>query len=1113
MTLAPELVQLRALLVSCLSANNTERSTAEATLNGTYALQQPDALLQGLAQLLGQDEEPSIRSLAAVLFRRSALRPSNPEAQKVLWHRVSDATRQGSKHLLLEALRAEQVDAVRRKIVDTSAEVYKHCTAHAQPWPQLQPTLSEMASSSQAPHRDCAFRLITSAPALLARQTPDASRSLFASHLADPSIQVRVSVLRALVAFIKDAEKRVQSAFSAIIGNIPQVSLGDVASSGEEVSLQEALTSITELAEASPRLLRPALPGLTAFCVQCMDAEALEDQTRSMAAEVLLTLTENAPGMMRKEPSFVVSFLPACLRWVCLVEEDEDWYTTATLDNEDNEALNAIAEQALDRLARGLGGKAILPTAFQYIPKMLETQGPESWNQRHGALITLSCIAEGCVRPMEKELGSVLTMVQPAFADPHPRVRWAACNCFGQLSTDFAGTMQAQYHQIVLSCVIPMLGDKDSPRVQAHAAASLVNFCEEADKEVLEPYMDSLFKGLLPLLSTQYRYLQEQTITTIATIADSAGDRFSRYYDVIMPMLLNVLRQTVGVKEHRLLRGKAMECATLIALAVGKETVGPQLPELLQLLTDSQASMTDADDPQIPYLLAAWARLCTVMGEDFTPYLSTVLPPLLHSAKLNAEFALVEAGEDVESRYSAEDGWEFVPLEGQQVGIRTTVLDEKCTALEMIGCYADQLKGSFGPHVPEVLEIILPLLKFYFHEGVRHASAVAIPFLLESLRLYGKLDLEYPSSLLKTWSTIAVRINDVIFNDCDPAFLLQMVSTYTDCLAIVGREGLDKVQVDDFCRGMEGQLMEFFQRHRRRQEEAAGDGEGGEGGEGVGEDDAVLEEQESDEALLAEMNRAIQTVLSLAGLEFLPSFENRLLPILRTFLGDKDDALRQWGLLFADDVIEYTGPASVMYLDTFGPALLNSLADSSADARQAGAYGVGLAAQKGGEGYVELCGAAVPHLVRMIQDPSSKEEESANATDNAVSALTKIFSSEAGTALGNGPDGEVALRAWYHGLPLIHDEAEAPLTCDFLMKLLDGHHPLILGDAGPGLGRLVSILTETLVLSILPQDQEVRLASYLKQIVADTSSPEAQARLWEGVDPVKRAMLQSKGYL
>lgn len=81
-----------------------------------------------------------------------------------------------------------------------------------------------MASSAQASHRDCAFRLITSAPTLLSRQSPDASRSLFASHLTDPSIQVRVTVLGALVAFLKDADKRIQSTLSSLIETIPQVS-------------------------------------------------------------------------------------------------------------------------------------------------------------------------------------------------------------------------------------------------------------------------------------------------------------------------------------------------------------------------------------------------------------------------------------------------------------------------------------------------------------------------------------------------------------------------------------------------------------------------------------------------------------------------------------------------------------------------------------------------------------------------------------------------------------------------------------------------------------------------------------------------------------------------
>ncbi|CAJ0754734.1 18887_t:CDS:1, partial [Entrophospora sp. SA101] len=54
----------------------------------------------------------------------------------------------------------------------------------------------------------------------------------------------------------------------------------------------------------------------------------------------------------------------------------------------------------------------------------------------------------------------------------------------------------------------------------------LVNFCEAADKSILEPYLDTIFERLLVLLNSGRTYVQEQAITTIATVADSSEDRF-----------------------------------------------------------------------------------------------------------------------------------------------------------------------------------------------------------------------------------------------------------------------------------------------------------------------------------------------------------------------------------------------------------------------------------------------------------------------------------------------------------------------------------------------------------------------------------------------------------
>ena len=187
----------------------------------------------------------------------------------------------------------------------------------------------------------------------------------------------------------------------------------------------------------------------------------------------------------------------------------------------------------------------------------------EEWRERHAALMAISAISEGCRDLMVGKLDYILEKyVVPALKHPHPRVRWAGCNALGQMSTDFAGTMQEIYHETVLKNIIPVL-DSPEPRVRSHAAAALVNFCEEAEKEILEPYLGILLAKLHQLLQSPKRFVQEQALSTIATIADSAETAFGEYYDNLMPSLFVVLREEQS-KEYRLLRAKAMECATLI---------------------------------------------------------------------------------------------------------------------------------------------------------------------------------------------------------------------------------------------------------------------------------------------------------------------------------------------------------------------------------------------------------------------------------------------------------------------------------------------------------------------------------------------------------------------
>ena len=81
---------------------------------------------------------------------------------------------------------------------------------------------------------------------------------------------------------------------------------------------------------------------------------------------------------------------------------------------------------------------------------------------------------------------------------------------------------------------------------------------------------------------------------------------------------------------------------------------------------------------------------------------------------------LIIDGDENEER----KGWETISVDGQALGIRTSVIEEKCQAFETLIIYCSTLDARFAPYLAQTLEVTLPGLKFYFHEGVREACAM-----------------------------------------------------------------------------------------------------------------------------------------------------------------------------------------------------------------------------------------------------------------------------------------------------------------------------------------------------------------------------------------------------
>ncbi|KAH0517272.1 Importin-5, partial [Microtus ochrogaster] len=812
------------------------------------------------------------------------------------------------------------------------------------------------------------------------------------------------------------------------------------------------------------------LPG---FLQLCGDTN-LNNMQRQLALEVIVTLSETAAAMLRKHTNIIAQTIPQMLAMMVDLEEDEDWANADELEDDDFDSNAVAGESALDRMACGLGGKLVLPMIKEHIMQML--QNPD-WKYRHAGLMALSAIGEGCHQQMEGILNEIVNFVLLFLQDP------------------------------VIAALLQTMEDQGNQRVQAHAAAALINFTEDCPKSLLIPYLDNLVKHLHSIMVLKLQELiqkgtklvLEQVVTSIASVADTAEEKFVPYYDLFMPSLKHIVENAVQ-KELRLLRGKTIECVSLIGLAVGKEKFMQDASDVMQLLLKTQTDFSDMedDDPQISYMISAWARMCKILGKEFQQYLPVVMGPLMKTASIKPEVALLDT-QDMENM-SDDDGWEFVNLGDQQsFGIKTAGLEEKSTACQMLVCYAKELKEGFVEYTEQVVKLMVPLLKFYFHDDILHptckrvrvAAAESMPLLLECARVRG------PEYLTQMWHFMCDALIKAIGTEPDSDVLSEIMHSFAKCIEVMGDGCLNNEHFEELGGILKAKLEEHFKNQELRQVKRQDE----DYDEQV--EESLQDEDDNDVYILTKVSDILHSIFSSYKEKVLPWFEQLLPLIVNLICPHRPWPDRQWGLCIFDDVIEHCSPASFKYAEYFLRPMLQYVCDNSPEVRQAAAYGLGVMAQYGGDNYRPFCTEALPLLVRVIQSADSKTKENVNATENCISAVGKIMKFK--------PDCvnvEEVLPHWLSWLPLHEDKEEAVQTFSYLCDLIESNHPIVLGPNNTNLPKIFSIIAEGEMHEAIKHEDPCakRLANVVRQVQTSGGlwteciaqlSPEQQAAIQE----------------
>jgi len=181
-------------------------------------------------------------------------------------------------------------------------------------------------------------------------------------------------------------------------------------------------------------------------------------------------------------------------------------------------------------------------------------------------------------------------------------------------------------------------------------------------------------------------------------------------------------------------------------------------------------------------------------------------------------------------------------MDGQQVGIRTSAIDEKCQAFETLVIYCSTLSGRFAPYLQQSLEVVLQSLRFVLHDGVREACAMVLPMLVSCGKASNTIDGDMVTNVVQ-------HVASVISQETDTSYLASLFKCATDCLRVWGDVKAEtRVALENAAKQ---QLQAMADKRKARSTRSA----------------AEIEEDREDLALLEEMEEfALEDMAKMLGL-------------------------------------------------------------------------------------------------------------------------------------------------------------------------------------------------------------------------------------------------------
>ncbi|KAJ9703056.1 hypothetical protein PVL29_004711 [Vitis rotundifolia] len=915
------------------------------------------------------------------------------------WTILSIIHQNDIKRVFLECLEKETSTRVAKILCKLVLDV-----AVESEWPELVPFMLRCFEASDIRVQETSLFLFGLLSETLGEKLscePDKLQSLFLKCLGCENWRVRAAAVgasvRLIVFLMGTSSNDLLEQLSAPIMD----TFDDAMANGIERYARKVVKHLTVLMRKKPGFLRSRIDTCIAYMLIMAENKVWSEKSRHLAVKFLITLAEKRHqgiAMLKILPDKITRILSLLFKMVADIKDVNSWYEAESHHKNSGETNNcSYGKESLRRFAIA---KHVDITDEKFITMLAEYINDREWQKRHAVPAALAQMIVGCSEEMLADLTSVIKIASRSSQDSHPRVRWAAIDLLEQLSKYFCPQLQNQHHQLVIPILTKALLDFQNPRIQAHAASAISCFSQSCTSSILKPHLDVIVRTLLKLLQKGSQSLKEEALTALASLASSSQEHFQEYYVAVIPYLKVMSMQ--GKSNHRLL-AKAMECITMIWMAVGKDICRKDCQEVVELLISLQESQMETDDPMRICILEVWGRLCKCLGKEFLPYMNVAMPHLLQSAaQLKIDFT------------------------NKLLNASLNLLEEKARACNMLCSCAAELKEDFHLWIDEVANTLIPLLKFNLHQEVRMAAASAMPLILDSAKLAVEkgyiLEVD-ESPVMKLSAQITPAMTAALYMEPKAENCARFLGSLNGCIQISGPYLTDneaKFLMDEITKFL---IARSLRRHAREQG-LAQDSE-------AGERELLKEESENEKKVYNNVGDCMATLIKRFKLSVVPFFEKLLICVARTWV-DRTTIEKKLAIRIFHEIAEQCGEEALKHYQSYLPFLLEACKSDKPEVQQVAAWVIGICAEFGGSFFKTIVDVALSSLNSVISHPNALQPDHVMVHDVAVSALGKICYFH----YDNIKEAEV-LSTWLSHLPITNLLNEAKVAHQYLCRVVE----------------------------------------------------------------------------